>query len=229
MAPKKQKATAPTATVPVKTHDGRPTRAEKSAVNKAVYDVVRKESNAATRAKIAEVKKPIQDSVKEERKIGRPPNPDFPWTDELGEQLFSLIATGSTLREVAQIEDGPSLYQLLKWLADDTHPFSKIHARAKELLVPLFEDDARALTQQPTRYAIVTNKQVVTRDGDVEDLVEQRVVDNVERAKLAFQGLQWTLGHLKPKKHGRSADAGTGGKNEQLEGLFAALKAGPVE
>jgi len=230
MASKKQsKATAPAAKVPAKTHDGRPTRAEKSAANKTVFRAVQAESQRKAKESVAEVKLAIQDQVVSERKVGRPPNPEFPWTDELGEQLFALIATGSTLRELAAIEGNPSLYQLVKWLADKEHSFSKIHVRAKEFLVPLFEDDARAITQRPTSYSIVTHKQVVTRDGDVEDLVESRIVDNVERAKLAFAGLQWTLGHLQPKKHGRQPDLGGGGKNEQLEGLFAALKAGPSE
>lgn len=222
---KKAKTTAPEAKKPVVRKDGKPTMAEKRVAKKAAVRVEKK----AAQAKVIAIKIPIQEAVIAEKKLGRPPNPEFPWTDELGEQLFALFATGSTLREVADIPGNPSLYQLLKWLADKEHSFSRIHARAKEHLVPLFEDDARAITQKATRYAIVTKKQVVTKDGDVVPTTERRIVDNVERAKLAFAGLQWTLSHLQPKKHGRTPDNGDSGKNEQLEGLFAALKAGPVK
>jgi hypothetical protein len=244
MAPKKkQSATAPAVSVPVKRSTkskkavpvaevksprrpgskkaGLPTKAERSVANKAAYH--------SARAIVVKLEHEVQATVAAERKIGRPPGPEFPWTAELGESLFVLLATGSSMRDISNIEGNPSLYQLLKWVYDKDHPFSKIRERAKEMLVPLFEDDARALTQVPTSYSIVTHKQVLTRDGDVEDLVEQRTVDNVERAKLAFQGLQWTLAHLMPKKHGRSPDTGAQGPNEQLEGLFAALKQGPAK
>lgn len=223
MAPKKQKvaATAPASRRPGSKKAGIPTKAERRLANKAAYKSIR--------TVVDNLKVQVKAQVVSEKKLGRPPNPEFPWTDELGEQLFVLLATGSTMREVAAIEGNPDLYQLLKWVYDKEHPFAKIRDRAKEMLVPLFEDDARALTQKATHYAIVTEKQVVTKDGDVVDVEERRTVDNVERAKLAFAGLQWTLGHLMPKKHGRQPDTGDGGKNEQLEGLFAALKAGPVK
>lgn len=127
------------------------------------------------------------------------------------------------------MEGMPPLFQLLRWLGDDTHPFVSCRARAKALLVPLYEEMAQSIAMNSNLGEIVTEKQVVTKDGDIVDVVERRTLDNVERSKLALQGLQWTLGHLMPKKHGRTPDTMGTKPNEQLEGLFAALKAGPVE
>jgi hypothetical protein len=101
--------------------------------------------------------------------------------------------------------------------------------RAKQSLVPLYEEMAQRIAMSPNLGEIKTEKQVVTKDGDIVDTVETRYVDNVERSKLAVATMQWTLGHLKPKKHGRSPDVSDGAANAQLEGLFAALKAGPTE
>jgi hypothetical protein len=101
--------------------------------------------------------------------------------------------------------------------------------RAQQQLVPYYEELAKDISMTANSYSIVTKKQVLTRDGDVEDLVEERIVDNVERSKLAVSTLQWTLSHLMPKKHGRTPDQSTGAANEQLKGLIDALKAGPVD
>jgi hypothetical protein len=88
---------------------------------------------------------------------------------------------------------------------------------------------AQHIAMNENKGEIRTEKQVLTKDGDVVDVVETRHVDNVERSKLALQGIQWTLSHLKPRKHGRSPDTSSDKPNEQLEGLFAALKAGPAD
>ena len=72
-----------------------------------------------------------------------------------------------------------------------------------------------------------TRRQVITKDGDIVWVTEKKTVDNVARSTLALAGLQWSLSHLMPKKHGRQPDGDAGKANAQLEGLFNALKAGP--
>ena len=163
-------------------------------------------------------------------KTGRPPiHPPFAWSDELGQQLFMLVSTGHSMQEIAAMDDMPSLFDMLKWSANTQHPFARIRAQAKELLVLHFEEQARMIAQTPSIGVVRVTRQVIDRDGNKRTLRETRESDNVERAKLAVQGLQWTLGHLMPKKHGPKATDVNTDPNEQLEGLFAALHAGPAK
>lgn len=222
-----------------KTHDGRMNRAQRSAVNKTVHAL----DLAAAREAQEEVVTTVKTAGKQAANAlglrttqavkitgGRPwEYPRVEWSDELGTALFTLISTGHSMREIAEIEGMPPLPQMLVWLGEPTHPFTICRARAKELLVPLYEEMAQHLTMNSNIGEIVTERQVVTKDGDIVDTVETRRVDNVERSKLALQGLQWTLGHLMPRKHGRNAEPASNGPNEQLKGLFDALKAGPVD
>jgi hypothetical protein len=224
MASKTKKGTpAPTSKKPVVRKDGLPTRADKKKVNKAAKQAAQSDVSAA----IADRKElgmaiaaPTIAQI-----MGKP----VEWTDELGEALFALISTGYGMEAIAAIDGMPSLYRQLKWLADVTHPFFEIHSRAKATLVPLYEEKAQQLGMTSNPGQIVTEKQVVTKDGDVVDVVETRTVDNVERSKLAVATLQWSLSFMQPKKHGRNPDPTTGTANEQLKGLFEALKAGPVD
>lgn len=229
MAPKKKAtaASAPASRKPVRRKDGLPTLAEKRAAKKAEHAAV-----------VDSAKLLVKTAVQEQRKLGRLASSEsvakiigkpVEWSDDLNEALYALISTGHGMREISEMEGMPPLYQMLKWLADETHPFTICRARAKDMLVPLYEETAQAIGMKPNTLRLKTRKQIVTKDGDVVWVTEYRESDNVERSKLALQTLQWTLGHLKPKKHGRNPDPSTGGANEQLKGLFDALKAGPAD
>ena len=208
---------------------GVPTRTEKKQANKARHRIVTAAAQT-TANKVVSAGKEIGAAI-----VSRPPapererywrKPDVAWTDELGEDLFILMSTGHGMQDIAKLDGMPSVYQMMRWFADEKHPFSSCRTRAQEQVVPFYEELAKDIAMTSNPQTIVTRKQVLTKDGDIEDLVEERVVDNVERSKLAVVALQWTLSHLKPKKHGRNPDLAPG-RNEQLEGLFAALKAGP--
>lgn len=205
-----------------KTHDGRPTRAEKSAANKARYAVEGKQVRRAAHQLIVDTREDVK------RGIGRPRDPEFVLTGDICADLFALIATGTSLREIAKLENMPPLVQMLRWLSDAEHNFSLLYTRARQCLVPLYEEDIQAIGLSSNVGKIVTQRQMLTKDGDVVDTEEVRTADNVERSKLAVATLQWTLGHLKPKKHGRNPDLDATKPNEQLEGLFNALKSGPA-
>lgn len=231
MAPKK-KAGAPAQSS--KVPSARITKADKSAINKARYAANVKASKQIAAVTVEQAKaagKKIAAGVQTTLLApgGTSSYQRVAWTDNLDEALFVLICTGHSMREISEMENMPSLPQMLVWLGDEAHPFSKCRARGKELLVPLYEEMAQGIAMNSNLGKIVTEKQVLTKDGDVVDVKETRYVDNVERSKLALQGIQWTLSHLKPKKHGRNPDLTTGGANEQLKGLFDALKAGPVD
>lgn len=208
---------------PGKTYDGRPNRAEKKIANKAAS----KAAHQDVKTKREEVKQLGAAAATPYivKLIGNP----VEWTEVLSEALFALISTGHSMEDISKMEGMPSLYRMLRWLGEDAHPFKELYARAKEALVPMYEELAQRIAMTTNSHELKTFKQVVTKDGDVVDVEETRIVDNVERSKLAVATMQWTLGHLKPRKHGRSPDQTAGTANEQLKGLFDALKAGPVD
>jgi hypothetical protein len=222
MATKKKATDAPASKKPAAKKptkkDGGPTRAQKKAINKATK---------------ASADAMVRDIVVQHKEAGRtevPPLPTYSgWTSELEDALYTLIATGNGMREISKMHGMPPLVQMLRWLSDETHPFSLTYARGKQAVVSLYEEDIQAISLAANIGEIRTEKQVLTKDGDVVDVVETKYVDNVERSKLAVATMQWTLGHLRPRKHGRSPDLSGDKPNEQLEGLFAALKAGPAD
>jgi len=153
-------------------------------------------------------------------KIGRPP---IAYTDELDEQLFELIVSGLSLEKISRLSNMPSVSVLLYWVGTKTHPFSATYARAKALLVPLYEERAIDLATERQEATIH-----VVRDGEDGSYIETRRVDAVERSKLGVSAYQWALGWMVPKKHGRNPDDGNKGPNEQLKSLFDNLMSGPV-
>ena len=130
---------------------------------------------------------------------------------------------------ISQIEGMPGLGVMVRWLGEDKHPFRPIYARAKSLLVELYEERAQLAAVNPEQFVIVTEKQVLDREGNVVDLVEKRTVDNVARSTLKFEAYKWTLGYLQPKKHGKQSQPDADKPNEQLEALYQSLRAGPKE
>jgi hypothetical protein len=202
---------------------GIPTRAEKSAINKAINASASQLARATIEAQKREGRTAAGKSIADI--IGKP----VEWCDPLSVALFALISTGHGMTEIASIDGMPPLYQMLQWLGDEAHPFVSVYTRAKQMLVPLYEEKAQELAMNSNAFELRTEKQVVTKDGDIVDVVETRYVDNVERSRLAVATMQWTLSHLRPRKHGRDPIDPAPGANEQLKGLIDALKAGPVE
>jgi hypothetical protein len=154
---------------------------------------------------------------------------DWPYTDELDAQLFQLLSTGSSLDTISKLEGMPPLWIILGWLADATHKLNTTYTRARNMVIPLYEDRALDIALNPKCGTIKVKRQALTKDGKIVDLEETREGDNVERAKLAFGAYQWALGWMVPKKHGKQATQDADKPNEQLEALFQSLKAGPKD
>ena len=113
---------------------------------------------------------------------------------------------------------------MLRWLSNETHKFSLTYARARAMVVPLYEDRALAAVLNPLTGKVCTKRQVLDRDGKIVEVEETRESDNVARSALVFGGYQWVLGWMLPKKHGQKPDDGGTKKNTQLEALFQSLK-----
>ena len=215
-------------------HNGELTRKVKSVANKALY---------------AEVANTVCESVRRQRKIceqkvditdwprkpsygwggARVPHTVTPYTNKLDRQLFRLFSTGASLDTVSDLEGLPDLCELLEWLADETHQFSRTFSRARQLVIPLYEDRARDLALNPSIGVTKTTRQVLNKNGDIVTVKETREADSVERAKLGMSAYQWALGWMLPKKHGRQADPTANQPNDQLKALFDSLKSGPAE
>jgi hypothetical protein len=221
-APAKKSAALEPGRTPGYTYDGRPNRAEKSAVNKA--------TRVSATAFVNNVRAEVKDIGRRKVVIDAPQLPPYNgWTPEVEQALYDLIGTGHSMREIATIPGMPRLIDMLSWLTDDTHVFSTLYARARQAVATLYEEEIQRIGTSPQRGRIKVERQQLTKDGDLVDTVETRCIDNVERSKLAVATLQWTLGHLKPRKHGPRPEAEQSSGSAQLEGLFASLKAGPVD
>ena len=116
----------------------------------------------------------------------------------------------------------PTVWTFYEWR--DTHAdLDKVYTRSRELQFDLQAERLRTVSANPLK-GVITVERTGGKDGDT---FETRTVDNVERARLIVETDKWLLSKLRPKKYGLQADAVPTGPNEQLEGLFAALKAGP--
>lgn len=231
MAPRKQKgAPASTAKVPLTKAE---LKAQRSATNKAKH-VTDKQTFFAEAEKLKPAAPPKSKLLKgqsnpEVLKEHSGNAPRCVYTIELGEELFEHIAMGMSMEKIGRLPNMPHPVTLMKWVHDMNHPFNKVYTEAKQLMVYLLEERAMDVANDPLMGDIVTQRQAVTKDGDVVDLEETRTSDNVERSKLKLMAIQWSLSHLNPRKHGRNPDQGASTGNEQLKGMLDALKAGPAE
>ena len=249
MAPAKQKKGAQPSAVKAAA-PAKLTRKEKSAANKARYTEVRDVVQASVRNQrhgaIKDLPRKSVVNAKIDRrgpdsrqdadarrlylaKTGLPSPDEYPYTAELDARLFQLLSVGTSLDDIVQLKGTPPLYVLLGWLSDETHKFALTYTRAKKLLVSLYEDRALSVAIKPMLSETRITRTGTDFKGNPIDSEEVRIADNVERAKLAHTAYQWALGWMIPKKHSRRAEILNDGPNKQLEGLFAALKAGPVE
>lgn len=156
--------------------------------------------------------------------IGKPP---FPYTDELGECIGKLIASRVSIEKIAMLDGMPSSTTMFGWIANSKHPFAAVYACNKEICVASMEEEIEDVAQNTEVGETVVEKDVMTKFG-MERMVEIRRGDMVQHRQLKINTLQWTLAHLRPRKHGRQA-ANDGDKpNNQLDALFDALKSGPA-
>lgn len=167
------------------------------------------------------------EEVREERaeKERVPHFNEFVWTPELVQIFEDKVSAGEFIEHMAHKDGLPGATTMWKAIGNEQHLVAKAYARGKMCIVAKYEEDIaiEALNERRTKIR-------VTKIGVDGSSIETRVVDNTERSKIKIDALKWQLAHLRPKKHGRNADAGDAGKpNEQLEALFQALQAGPVD
>jgi hypothetical protein len=231
-AKKQTKGAQPSAAVPVK----KLTRKEKHVINSARFRKIQAEEREKILAKKPKVPdkcthpgRATNPALKVKRAPGQVGRPPVEYTPELADRLYELIVSGLSLEKISRLPEMPSLGTLLRWIATRTHKFSEDYLRAKQMLVPVYEEQARDAALEALEGTTVVERTGTDFKGNPIDYREVRKGDNVERAKLIVDVNKWTLGWLMPKKHGRQADVTSGQPNEQLTALFNSLKSGPAE
>lgn len=150
------------------------------------------------------------------------------YTAALGQVLADMVVDGAMLDNIATLPNTPPLRDMLRWIRDTNHPFCKIYYEAKDAQVALYEERALHAALVPERQMVITRRQVLDKDGNIVNVVEERVIDNVARSELKFKAYGWSLGYLRPKKHGKTPDGSGEDANPQLKSLFDSLNEGPV-
>lgn len=103
-------------------------------------------------------------------------------TDELIDEICSLLSTGVSLRTVCTLEHMPEMQTVWRWLREDSN-FSERYARAKE-------ESADALAEDIQRLAY--------------DILQGKYDPSAGR--VAIDALKWTASKLKPKRYGDKID-----------------------
>ena len=111
---------------------------------------------------------------------GRPSS----FTPKKGDAICSLIASGESVRSIAQRKDMPAESTIYLWLANEP-AFSEKYTRARE--------------QQADVYA----QEIVTIADDAED---------AQIARLQMDARKWAASTLAPKKYGDKLDLNHGGQ-----------------
>jgi hypothetical protein len=149
--------------------------------------------------------------VMEERRVvevtrGRPNM----FTPELGEKICELIASGSSLRAIAKMEDMPAPSTVCTWLLDtedlEKKAFYEQYTRAREIRADLMFEEMLEIADDGTNDWM----EVERRDGSTFEMLNKEAV---MRSRLRFDARRWVLSKMSPKKYGDKLDlTSKGGK-----------------
>jgi hypothetical protein len=151
------------------------------------------------------------------------------FSEEQLQYFEEQVTLGVPVKQLAQTQGLPSEFVLWKCIANERSELHTAYARGKQTAVARYEEEIELIASTPITGEVVVYGQHVTKDGDVVPTEERRVADMLGHRQLLIDTHKWTLAHIRPKKHGRLAAPAGNEPNEQLEALFQALQAGPVE
>jgi hypothetical protein len=153
----------------------------------------------------------------------------FEITPELVAEFEDAVILGVPVSEIAQRDNFPSEVTLWRHIANEQSEICRAYARGKQIAVAKREELIEEIARTPQTGVITVRGQRVTADGDVVDVVEHKEYDMLGHRQLLIDTHKWALAHIKPKKHGRQPETGSGGVTPQLQALFDSLKSGPAE
>jgi len=215
MATAKRKG-APASTEPV--HQKKLTLREKSLARKALYKQVRDEAAAAR----PQVKRAHNSgSILVVKTDGQPRPTEY--DEVLANSICQKFATDHEMSLASLNADPlmPTVWTFYNWL--DAHPdLYKSYTRAREIQADIQAEALNRTAANALRGVITVNREVVTKRGRIVNVKEERVQDNVERAKLMVSTQQWLLSKLRPKKYGLQPV--TLENNDALKDLLGAFR-----
>jgi len=186
---------------------GLPTRAEKSAANKARYAELVRTATLEGAAAARKIYPPTNPRVVH----GDKPKP-VEYDAGIAERICMMFATdpGMNLLKLNGNPELPTIWHFYEWLRDNPH-LEKFYSRARELQAEL---QAAELEEWSTTPLLGTRKTVRTKTSDIsgsESSEEIQEYDNVERAKLRTSVRQWLLSKNRPRKYGVAPVESEGG------------------
>lgn len=119
----------------------KPTRAERSAANKAAFAREKELEAEARRLRREALIAPIPHCKANEAR--------FKYTPELADEICARVMAGQTIPQIAKLEHMPSYVTIYRWL-NTYEGFAKEHAKALEL-----SSHADAALMQETRNAVI--------------------------------------------------------------------------
>jgi len=124
------------------------------------------------------------------RKAGRPSL----YTHALGVEIARRMAEGETVIEIARTANYPSHGTIFAWGTDQSHPFSEMYARARQL------------------YAHKVAAEIV----ELADAGEARMA-NVELLRVRIDARKWAASKLMPKDYGDRVQQDVNAKVELID------------
>lgn len=164
------------------------------------------------------------------KKTGRPST----YSDEMAEQICSLIAEGKTVTQICRMKGMPPMRTIFRWL-ESHESFRQKYARARECQADVFASQIieisdkcrkgkRIETTERGRHCSVCGDAVIwyksawahkdaktplCEGGKAEKTLESKVVvgDTVDRSRLQVDARKWYAAKAAPKKYGERVQA----------------------
>lgn len=142
--------------------------------------------------------------TKEEVKLGRPSM----YTQELADEICSLLAEGKSLRAICGLESEknhkfPNKATIFRWLRTN-EAFRDQYTRAKQESADALVDEMLDIADDGSNDLMTITK------GDRDYEIENKEVTN--RSRLRVDTRKWIASKLKPKKYGEKLDLTSDGK-----------------
>lgn len=124
---------------------------------------------------------------------------------EVERAILARLARGETLSSICKSEGMPDRSAVIGWALDPDSKFSQQYARAREIGYHAMADDLLDIADNSTNdYMTRTNS-----DGDEYQALNP---ENIQRARLRFDGRKWLLSKALPKIYGDKLEVQTDGK-----------------
>jgi hypothetical protein len=132
---------------------------------------------------------------------GRPS--DF--TQEIADKICVQLASGMSLREIADADDMPAQSTIYLWLQRHAE-FSEQYARAREAQAEHWAEEILEIADDGSNDWMERRN----RDGSSQEVIN---AEHVTRSRLRVDSRKWLMSKLAPKKYGDKIDLAHTGKD----------------